>query len=205
MRFVKSMVGGGVVLLALAGAGWAAQPTPVDHSELTRRTQDGWVLLEGEPFTGVAERHYETGALAERVSYRDGRKDGVSERWFVDGTRSYRATYSDNRRHGTVETWWEDGTRRSRSQYDNGVADGTQREWYRSGAPFKELNLEQGQEVGLQRAWRENGKLYANYEARDGRTFGLKRADLCFQLDDEETIEAFMPAGTNDVEEGGGA
>lgn len=205
MRSAKRAVGGGVALLVLAGAGWVAQPPVVDHADLWRRAQDGWVMLDGQPFSGIAERRYEDGNLAERVTYADGKKDGLSERWFADGTRSYRATYHDNRRHGSVETWWEDGTRRSSSHYVDGLADGTQREWYRSGARFKELNLENGQEVGLQRAWRENGKLYANYEARDGRTFGLKRADLCFQLDEEVTIDAFMPEITDSGAGGGGA
>ncbi len=180
-----------LALVAFTAVLWAAtRPHEVDADLLSRRAADGWMLLDGDLFTGVSVTRGVDGTVLGRTEYEGGVQSGRVERWHANGTLSYRAHYRDGRRDGTVETWWDDGGRRSRSTYVDGVAHGVQQEWYRSGALFKELRLNQGTQEGLQRAWRENGKLYVNYEAVDGRIFGLKRSQLCFDLDSESALDA---------------
>jgi antitoxin component YwqK of YwqJK toxin-antitoxin module len=172
----------GVFLLGLLVVRGTTPSPQVEEDRLDTRRSDGLVILEGEPFTGVAVHRDEADHVTVRLGYRGGRKHGLAQRWHANGALSFEATYQDGRRDGSASTWWPDGTLRSEASYRDGVPHGVQREWYRSGALFKEVRLNRGREEGLQRAWRENGKLFANYEARDGRVYGLKRVNLCYEL-----------------------
>ena len=158
----------------------------VDSIEMDRNK--GVALHEGVPFTGVSVAFYESGQMAEKITYAEGERNGIRKKWFPSGHLSYQANYQANKLHGEVKTWWSNGNLRSLSNYQSGVADGIQKEWYVNGQLFKEINLVAGQEEGLQRAWRQNGKLYVNYEAKHGRSFGLKRASLCYELNEENFV-----------------
>ena len=157
----------------------------VRHDRLKLNASEGNVYHGDTLFSGYAMKYYNNGKVAEKIAFRNGKREGLTQRWYPEGMLSFQGTYVQNRRHGSIQSWWKDGTLRSIANYVDGVPHGVQKQWYQSGALFKEIHLDQGKESGLQRAWRENGKLYANYEAKNGRIFGLKRANLCFDLDDE--------------------
>jgi antitoxin component YwqK of YwqJK toxin-antitoxin module len=157
----------------------------VNKSELILDAAKGLVFDKNQPFSGISKLYYKNGQLAEKISYREGKKDGVLQKWFVNGMLSYEANYKSNKRHGRVTSWWQNGNKRTIGNFVESKANGPQKQWYSSGALFKQQNMRNGVEEGIQQAWRENGKLYINYEAKNGRFFGLKRSNLCYQLKDE--------------------
>lgn len=160
----------------------------VNVNELLLKPEQGLVYYKDKPFSGVSLDHYDDGSLKESITYYNGKKHGDHLKFFIHGTVSYKANYVENKKHGEVATWWINGNKRSEFHFRNGNAEGKQYQWYQSGSKFKILNLINGREEGLQQSWRENGKIYNNYEAKNGRIFGLKRANLCYQLDEEQTI-----------------
>ncbi|MFK7924441.1 MAG: toxin-antitoxin system YwqK family antitoxin [Bacteroidia bacterium] len=157
----------------------------VHRSELELHPTIGLVFSQDKPFTGTKLVPYESGAAAEKIQYRAGKKHGYHRKWFPNGRLGFEAVIVDGKRDGTAYSWWSNGNLRSEANYQDGKLHGKQLQWYQSGPLFKERNIVMGREEGIQRAWRENGKIYNNYQAKNGRIFGLKRANLCFQLDDE--------------------
>ena len=180
--------------LGLLGCGPSGvQPVPDVHialSEVALDRDQGLFMHDGEPFSGFASASHDTGVIAERAGFLDGRRHGAWLRWAADGTLRQETPYVSGRIHGTTRTWFRDGALRTEGTMVRGVAHGVQRQWYASGALFKELRLVEGVEQGMQRAWRENGAIFNNYEAREGRIFGLRRSKLCFGLSDEEVVLA---------------
>lgn len=157
----------------------------VSVETLTLKPNLGLLLYQEQPFTGVSEKKYENGVVAETIQYVNGRKHGERKKWFQNGLLSFEARYADGKQHGTSKTWWRNGNLRSISQHVHGVVDGIQEQWYITGEKFKRRTIVNGKEEGLQQAWRKNGKLFNNYEAKNGRFFGLKRAGLCYELQNE--------------------
>lgn len=165
-----------------------ATDVQIEKELLILQPNKGQWYYNKKPFTGKAVMFHENGQLAEKVEYRNGKKDGTAEFWYPDGALRKHAFYVENRLDGILKVWSPSPKRQlvRRAQYINGIQEGEQKVWYTNGQLFKKSTLVNGKEEGLQQAWRENGILYINYEAKNGRTFGLKRANLCYQLKNED-------------------
>lgn len=162
------------------------QKQVVNEKFLKLIPEKGIYVLNGFPFTGVAESHFFNDSLASSSEFEQGKKHGRITKWFSSGIKSFEGTYYEGKQHGQFHSWWRNGNMRSELNFVHGKGQGVQKQWYQSGELFKQLHLMEGREEGLQRAWRKNGKLYCNYEAMNGRIFGLKKAELCYSLKDEE-------------------
>jgi len=96
---------------AVTNARPALPPSPggvvVDYQKLA--WSDGKFLLEGRPFTGVAELRDREGRLKARYPMQDGQLHGLVEEWYPNGRRSTATWFVHNRRHGTNEYWDAEG------------------------------------------------------------------------------------------------
>ncbi len=90
---------------------------PVDYRKLT--WSDGHFLLDGRPFTGVAELRDRDGRLKARYPMRDGELHGLVEEWHPNGRRSAATWFERNRRNGTNEYWDADGRLLKRQVWQN--------------------------------------------------------------------------------------
>ncbi len=144
--------------------------------------------LDGQLYSGHAERYYKGDVLKEKFSLMNGKKQNQSIEWYADGLLKSEANYHNGKLHGEKKLWSPDTSHVLVSQlnYHLGKLHGEQLLWYTSGELYKKLNLNMGREEGMQQAFRKNGDLYANYEALEGRIFGLKKASLCYGLEEEK-------------------
>ncbi|MCX7820037.1 MAG: hypothetical protein N2652_12655 [Kiritimatiellae bacterium] len=119
-----------VLLASAARPGGAPAPTnappasgsttagaAVDYRKLA--WSDGRFLLDGRPFTGVAELRDRDGRLKARYPMRDGQLHGLVEEWYPNGRRSAATWFEHNRRHGTNEYWDADGRLLKRQVWQN--------------------------------------------------------------------------------------
>lgn len=201
MRFTKYLFPSSWILI---GAFWGcsfeqkqSSPEPawelqkmVGKSELNSSPDRRLILLDGEPFTGIAVTCYPEGDYAEQIAYLNGKRNGFLKRWYPNGLLSQVTWYTDNKRDGKSLSWWGNGLRKSVAEFRSDTLHGTVRQWYKNGRLFKMLRYENGNASGLQQAWRENGVLYANYEIINGRSYGLRKSNLCFQLQEEEIVRS---------------
>ncbi len=145
---------------------------------------NGVHLFRGEPYDGLIEARYPSGAVKSVASYYRGLQHGTTTTFYADGrvrdTRHYRANLSYGRHVG----YWDNGNLKFDFTYVDDKREGLQRQWYRSGAPYTALTFRDDAEDGMQRAWRDNGKPYINYEAKDGFRYGLQKSALCYELTD---------------------
>lgn len=90
---------------------------PVDYQKLS--WNNGRFLLDGRPFSGVAELRDREGRLMARYPMRDGELHGLVEEWHPNGRRSAATWFEHNRRHGTNEYWHADGRLWKRQIWQN--------------------------------------------------------------------------------------
>ena len=107
-------------------AGCEATLLHVDRSDVVLDELAGRFLVEGRPFTGVAELHDDAGTLRQRERFIGGRRHGLYEKFDASGTLRSRTPYRDGRIHGLVQTWWATGQRRAAAMVLDGVAQGRQ-------------------------------------------------------------------------------
>ena len=134
----------------------------VSSDSLILIPNEGLILYQDEPFSGISQTFYPNDSLAEIISYKKGIRHGKNKKYFSFGLLSYQAHYQNGKLHGSTTSWWKNGNIRSESKFLLGKANGVQTEWYKTGQKFKELNLTNGKENGMQTAWRKNGKIYKN-------------------------------------------
>jgi antitoxin component YwqK of YwqJK toxin-antitoxin module len=100
-----------------------------------RHDEEGRMLLDGVPLTGIAVEYWSSGAKASEISFREGLQ------------------------HGWTIGWHENGTKSEETMYVEGNARGVRREWHENG----QLKLEQdiGERATLlsSREWDEHGRL----------------------------------------------
>ncbi len=104
--------------------------------------EEGTMLLDGVPFTGIGEIPDATGGLIGEYEYRDGLKWGKSR------------------------TWYSPGVRFQEGRYFMGTGHGKHREWYRNGELKKETDYELGYVV-RKKVWDEDGNLVEDYEIQE--------------------------------------
>lgn len=168
----------------LIGSYLASQPLIVT-AEQTERNARGELTFRGDLFTGELITYYTNGGIAERIHYKNGRRDGLSHSWFENGVLGFEAEYVDGRKDGLIRSWWENGNLRTQEYRENGRREGEGLSWYPSGTLFKRTNHEAGRVTGIQQIWRENGKISSNFEYRNGRRYGLFKSVPCMGVEDE--------------------
>ena len=104
--------------------------------------EEGSMLLNGEPFTGIGEVRDASGGLIGEYEYRDGLNWGKSRAWYTPGVR------------------FQEGL------HFMGTGHGKHREWYRNGQLKEEIVYELGYVVGRKR-WSEDGKLVEDYQLQE--------------------------------------
>lgn len=107
--------------------------------------EEGTMLLDGVPYTGIGEVLDDGGGLIGEYEYRDGLKWGRSRTWYSPGVR------------------FQDGL------FFMGTGHGQHREWYRDGSLKKELIYELGYVV-RRKQWDEDGDLIEDYEIQESES-----------------------------------
>jgi len=191
-------------LCVVVGACGGAEERPVD--ELLRV---GGVFLAPEsmePYSGIAVSTFDgkSGAIAERLSLRDGAYDGPYEAYFENRRLSSReiyrggvkhgpyewyfengqlfeeGTYSDGRLHGPYQAYWENGDLYEEGTYDEGRFDGPRR-WYMDGRLVELVSYRDGVIHGLYERYREDGSLDLKGMLQGGKPCGV-------WIEDDRTI-----------------
>ena len=187
----------GVSAVGLPATPVAPSMEVVAADALAINPANGLRMHEGAPFTGMAQRRFPDGSVAESDSFRDGLRHGPSRIWFPNGQLGYEAHYSDGLREGQTRTWWEDGKRRSQTLFVADRQEGEAWEWYETGELYKRHNYSAGAPSGLQQAWRRNGELYENFEIRGGRSYGLRNAKICYEITEQDGVATLAIEGDN--------
>lgn len=149
--------------------------------------QDGLLLYNKIPFTGIVIEVNEGGDTIFTGSYYMGKEHGIMKKWYDNGQLKEERSFLFGRKEGTHTGWYEDGSQRFVYNFDHGEYSGNLKEWYQNGQLYKDFNYVNGYETGMQTAWETNGKLLANYEVKNGRKYGLIGTHNCKSLwDDKE-------------------
>ncbi|RZK33439.1 MAG: hypothetical protein EOO61_15315 [Hymenobacter sp.] len=99
------------------------------------------LLLDGQPFTGVAYELNSQGELWSEQGYRDGVLDGISRDWYSNGILKSETTYKWNRVHGHDQGWYENGKPAYKSVYELGTRLREQR-WNEQGQLVSDYHLD---------------------------------------------------------------
>ena len=169
-----------LALLALASAA-SAQDLPVVRDGLTPALADtvgtdaidgdnGRAVLRatGQPFTGVVEDRYPSGAPRLRRSVVDGRPEGLWVEWYETGVVRYLATWSGGRGDGVWTYFHPNGEVRERASVVADVWDGPVEGWHANGRKAFEGTHDGGQRAGVWRFWTEGGVLDRTERYEDG-------------------------------------
>ena len=103
---------------------------------------DGLMILEGEPFTGIGDLVDDTGQLVGEIEYRNGLEWGMKRGWNIPDKLYYEGCFY------------------------RGVLHGKQREWHANGQLAEEGDYELGF-VLRKRRWDEDGNLLNEYELQE--------------------------------------
>ena len=136
-----------VVTMAAALGRTVGTPPQVDADSPGFSWEEGILLQEGVPFTGVVTEHDSTGLLRASTTYRDGLRDGKAEGWHANGQLSFKRSYQAGRESGRYRGWWENGTPRFDYHFHDGVLHGEQREWLRDGTLYRKTRYFEGNEL----------------------------------------------------------
>ncbi|NNE37180.1 MAG: hypothetical protein HKN08_02655 [Gammaproteobacteria bacterium] len=117
------------VLMVTTLIGCASEVAVINGDELLEI--DG-VYLEpdtGQPFTGLAQWHYDNGQLKTYIHYEGGKRNGLNEDFFDDGRLAEKSTYVEGKRNGLHEEFYDNGQLMERRHYIIGQGNGVW-EWY---------------------------------------------------------------------------
>jgi hypothetical protein len=73
---------------------------------------------------GIRNRWYPSGAKAEAVTLKNGRKTGPYIAWYENGQMKLKSRFHDDALDGDVEAWFEDGRKRFTVSFVNGLRQG---------------------------------------------------------------------------------
>src|SRR5438552_9371533 len=117
------------------------QPTYLNRPENMKRVpyksleyDDGLMLLDGEPFTGIGYFLDPEGQLQGEIEYRNGLEWGMKREWYAPGKPYYEG------------------------RLYRGVLDGKKREWHQNGQLAEEGDYELGFKL-RKKCWDEDGNL----------------------------------------------
>lgn len=166
---------------------WHRSMVYYDRSDSRWKSKEDTTLISGRVVS-----YFPDSTISETVKVQAGKKEGARKCFYPDGALSLLENYEDNKLHGKVQRWGAEGdhTLRAELNYHHGKLNGLQRKWFDSGEIHKVMQMKHGKEDGMQKAYRKNGVLYANYEAKNGRSFGLRKSQLCYELNEEQTVYA---------------
>ena len=131
-------------------------------------------ITQGDQQNGLYEEYYESGKLALRGYYKDGKPNGLFELWNKNGQLTHRGNYKDDKREGLYERWHDNGELASRANYKNGKLDGLSEGWYENGQPWYRINYKDDKREGLYESWQWNGQLAERAICKNNKLDGLR-------------------------------
>lgn len=67
------------------------------------------MVLDGQPFTGIAFEYLRDGTLVTEISYLEGLEEGLEIGWHSNGQRASEIEYVGGSPKGTLREWYENG------------------------------------------------------------------------------------------------
>jgi antitoxin component YwqK of YwqJK toxin-antitoxin module len=133
---------------------------------------NGTLIAEGKPFTGILYHLSPGGDTLFRLGYRNGKEQGEHVVFYGNGQLKEIRVYEEGKKVMIHTGYWPNGRQRYQYTFDDDLYEGIQFEWYESGKLFSRKNYAEGHENGLQQTWNNEGRLIANYETKNGRNYG---------------------------------
>ena len=172
-----------ILLFSIFSCSEVKRNQTLDANHHNIELDNGVLLYEKTPFSGIITRSYENGQPKSEIEYNNGRKHGVEKQWYMNGNIATIRSYENGIKVGIHEGWWENASQKFLYHFnEKGEYNGEVKEWYFSGVPYKHFNFSNGKEVGNQKLWNKNGKIKANYDVRNGERFGLIGLKKCFTV-----------------------
>lgn len=148
--------------------------------------QNGILLHQGKPFTGVLYALHADGDTARVSPYVNGREHGLQRGWHSGRVLAQERPYRHGHKVGTHCGWHENGMRKFVYQFADDVPQGLLQEWLPDGRLVRQAHYQNGQEDGWQHAWRADGSLAANYFVKKGRAYGFTGVMNCKSVVNEK-------------------
>lgn len=157
----------------------------LDKSEPQVQVENGLVLWNNLPFTGILYSLHQSNADTSSLSsYQNGREHGEWKQFYEGGQLKEKRFFKNGLKEGEYVAWWPNGNKQLHYFFENGEYEGGCREWNNEGSLIKLANYKKGHEEGLQQLWYDNGKVRANYVVKEGRRYGLLGTKNCINVSD---------------------
>ena len=93
------------------------QPVVAEYGKLDWK--DDIFLLEGNPFTGLAQDKFPNGRTKCEYPMKDGRIHGIVHEWYDNGQPSVETHFENGKRHGLNRYWSRDGKLMKEQVYEH--------------------------------------------------------------------------------------
>lgn len=93
----------------------------IDYADL-RHDDDGYMLFDGQLFSGIALERWPNGQLQSETRFIDGAQDGRATLWYPNGIKKSEKTFVAGRVRGLKRLWHDNGVLKLEQQIgSNGV------------------------------------------------------------------------------------
>lgn len=186
------------ILILLAAAAFLSacrgQGPTIDAGDPGLSSQNGIILYQSKPFTGVVRTSIPALAEVEFAAFRLGIQHGLTRKETVDGKRLAEWPYAAGAKHGIHKTWDKEGRLRTHAQFQMGSNVGESWSWYPDGKPYDYRKYNQKGELLIARLWRPTGQIYLNQVFRNGQAIGMPGSKLCDPTDAQKAeVEKASP------------
>jgi len=151
----------------------------VSVNDMRLKQQQGFLYLQGKPFTGVTFELYDNGDTVKTATYKEGKEDGITRWWHPNKQLAQERYFVNGWKQGTHKGWWPNGKLQFEYHFVNDEYEGEVTEWFKNGKVFRVFHYSAGHEAGSQKMWWEDGKIRANYVIVHGEKFGLFGQKMC--------------------------
>ena len=114
---------------------------------------------DGGKIHGIRESFHESGRLAEKANFKDGKRDGLHEEFHDNGLLSFKGSFIDGRAEGNYETYYPTGELFVKGQYVDDLQDGFQDEYYKNGQYKARATYKDGIKHGIWELYSNRGQL----------------------------------------------
>lgn len=109
---------------------------------------------------GITTDYYESGALKEKVPYKNDKANGEFERYYESGKLEVKGSFKEDQKHGKFFSYYENGNTYFETEFNAGVRIGNYKEWYENGNLSETGHFtSEGIKDGIWTFYREDGTI----------------------------------------------
>lgn len=145
-----------------------------NRSDLQFELQNGVLLYENEPYSGIVKEYYSNKVLKSESAYFQGKRQGYFFGWHDNGNKWFERYYSKGIKTRSHVGWYANGQPMFGYEFnDKGSYHGAVKDWHANGVLANWFNYVDGKEDGSQKMWDIDGEIKANFHTVNGERYGL--------------------------------